>query len=61
MSEIDNAIKQAIDNLGVDNLKVTKEQIKVIKDNLINKEKDNETVNELMSLSMKDEKVYGKK
>ena len=42
MDKIDKAIESAIANLSVDNLKVTKEQIEQVKDNLQNKIKEKE-------------------
>lgn len=42
MDKIDKAIEIAIANLNVDNLKITKEQIEKVKDNLENKVKEKE-------------------
>lgn len=61
MDKFDNAIKQAIDNLGVDYLKVTKQQIEIIKDDLMNTKENNNTIDKLIDLSIKEEKRYGKR
>lgn len=51
MKEVDQALKQAIDNLNVDNLEVTKEQIEIIKQELLKEEKEDTVVNQLIKIS----------
>ena len=51
MKEVDQALKQAIDNLNIDNLEVTKEQIEIIKQELLKEEKEDTVVNKLIKIS----------
>ena len=51
MKEVDQALKQAIDNLNVDNLEVTKEQIEIIKQELLKEEKEDTVINQLIKIS----------
>ena len=51
MKEVDQALKQAIDNLNVDNFEVTKEQIEIIKQELLKEEKEDTVVNQLIKIS----------
>ena len=51
MKEVDQALKQAIYNLNIDNLEVTKEQIEIIKQELLKEEKEDTVVNQLIKIS----------
>jgi len=51
MKEVEQALKQAIDNLNVDNLEVTKEQIEIIKQELLKEGKKDDVVNQLIKIS----------
>lgn len=59
MKEVDQALKQAIDNLNMDNLEVTKEQIEIIKKELLKEEKEDTVVNQLIKISNRG-KINGK-
>lgn len=53
MNEIDKAIEQSVASLGIDNLKIEKDQIIAIKDNLEKQEENDNLIDELITISQK--------
>lgn len=51
MNEIDNALKQAIDSLSLDNINLTPEQIEIIKSRLDTMDNKEEILDELIKIS----------
>lgn len=59
MKKIENALDQAVASLDIDNLKITKEQKKTIKEKLKNLSNDKSLIEELLRIS-EEENKHGK-
>lgn len=57
MDKIKEAIEQAVNNLNVDDIIVTEEQIEIISKKLIDNNKDNEVIEELFDYTESEKKV----
>lgn len=56
MKKIENALDQAVASLDIDNLKITKEQKKTIKEKLKNLSNDKSLIEELLRISEEENK-----